>query len=194
MHSAEAFRYFLQRERLRTARTGGKFSVIGFLPRDEDDTPLWHFLAKILRRRLRVTDDICWLDDQRLGVLLPLTHGLGAWALADAVCKQFPDDIMPPLCTVYTYTCADTDGAAPITPTEDLSSPKPVSTLDMLYGTHAGLKRLLGINPSIISSYRQPALVAGNYHRTFAFTGLQKHQNWARFITSTNAVCRRGTP
>ena len=94
---------------------------------------MWHYLVKILKQRLRVTDDIGWLDDERLGVLLPLTPGPGAWALADAVCEQFPDDIMPPLCIVYTYIRAQIDGAAPAAPIEGLGSPKPVSTLDMLF-------------------------------------------------------------
>jgi len=73
-------------------------------------------LAKVLRQRLRCTDDFGWLDARQVGVVLPCTSAEGAWRLADAVCLRFPDRLPPPLCTVYAYPSDEeggTNGAAP---------------------------------------------------------------------------------
>jgi lipopolysaccharide/colanic/teichoic acid biosynthesis glycosyltransferase len=60
-------------------------------------------LLRILKRRLRITDEIGLLDEQRLAVVLPETCARGAWKVADDVLAAYPTTLHPPLCEVYTY-------------------------------------------------------------------------------------------
>jgi lipopolysaccharide/colanic/teichoic acid biosynthesis glycosyltransferase len=98
------FRTLMDRERGRADRLGQKFSVVAFTPRAEADaTADRETLVQILRRRVRLTDDVGWMDAGQLGVILPGTDAAGAWKLADDVCVAFPDHLPPPVCTVYSY-------------------------------------------------------------------------------------------
>jgi hypothetical protein len=137
VHSKNLFLYLLRRERARTELTEGKFSVIGFLPREPESVPVLRHLARILQQRVRITDDIGWLDDQQLGVLLPFTDDSGAWKLADAVCELFPDDIMPPLCTVYTHPYPASSGAGSNALAEEAKLVGPLEMLSL--HPHVGL-------------------------------------------------------
>jgi lipopolysaccharide/colanic/teichoic acid biosynthesis glycosyltransferase len=62
-------------------------------------------LAKLLTRRIRLTDRAGWLDDEHLGVLLPETRTAGAWALAEDICVTTMTEIPEArqACAVYTY-------------------------------------------------------------------------------------------
>src|SRR5437764_5402507 len=100
----DKLRRILERERVRADRTGEPLSLVAFAgrcPEPERTTP--SLVAKILRCRLRATDDIGWLDDRQIGVVLPTTPAAGAWKVAEDVCREFPPDLPPPVCTVYTY-------------------------------------------------------------------------------------------
>ena len=46
-------------------------------------------LARLLRRRLRTTDEAGWLDLDRIGVVLPATPPRGAWKVADDASPPF---------------------------------------------------------------------------------------------------------
>jgi lipopolysaccharide/colanic/teichoic acid biosynthesis glycosyltransferase len=52
---------------------------------------------------LRATDEIGWLEDHVIGVVLPNTTAYGAWKLAEDICLECLDDLSPPVCTVYSY-------------------------------------------------------------------------------------------
>ncbi|HUY31664.1 MAG TPA: sugar transferase [Pirellulales bacterium] len=104
LHDVAHLRRVLERERARSDRTGDPFSFLIFTPRGKEfELATWRRLAKILKRRLRLTDDAGWLDGERIGVVLPHTPASGAWKLADDVCLEFPPRTPPPLCEVYTY-------------------------------------------------------------------------------------------
>jgi lipopolysaccharide/colanic/teichoic acid biosynthesis glycosyltransferase len=116
------FLRLMQRERARADRAGSQFSLL-VLGADRAPGGAWsghgratlHHLLRLLRRRLRVTDDVGWLDRRHLGVILPDTPAWGAWSLVDDLCLAFPTDIPLFHCKVYVYPAegpeAD-DGAA----------------------------------------------------------------------------------
>ena len=104
MYSVAQFDRVLRRERARTDRNGDPFAMIAFTPR-EDHEPQQTLvrLAKTLKRRLRFTDEIGWLESGKIGAVLPSTPADGAWKVADDVCLAFPPHCHPPHCEVYVY-------------------------------------------------------------------------------------------
>ncbi len=107
IYSVEEFREILQRERARTDRTGREFSLVGFdiecsfNPNDVD--AMAQSLVRLLKPRVRTTDEVGWFDKHRIGVVLPDTPTQGAWKLAKGVCQAISANAKPPFCTVYTY-------------------------------------------------------------------------------------------
>ena len=98
------FRKTLARERARAERLGDGFSLLALGVNDwRSGRPTLTHLARVLRRRLRMTDEAGWLDERRLGVILPGTPAWGAWTVADDLCRTFPADVPLPECKVYTY-------------------------------------------------------------------------------------------
>ncbi len=98
------FRRTLARERARAERLGDGFSLLALGVNDwRSGQPTLAHLARTVRRRLRVTDDVGWLDGRRLGVILPGTPAWGAWTVADDLCRTFPADVPLPECKVYSY-------------------------------------------------------------------------------------------
>jgi lipopolysaccharide/colanic/teichoic acid biosynthesis glycosyltransferase len=78
--------------------------MLVYEPRDEKTGPeALERLIAILRRRIRLTDDLGWLDARRLAVVLSGTGGAGAWALADDVAASYGTSSLPPHLTVYSY-------------------------------------------------------------------------------------------
>src|SRR5690606_32757479 len=60
-------------------------------------------LIKLLRKRLRITDDIGWLGPKQVGVLLPSTPTTGAWKVVSDILAAFPPELRLPQCRVYGY-------------------------------------------------------------------------------------------
>ena len=101
-------RRLLDVERVRADRTGEVLSLVVFTPRTDAATSATSaILARELRTRLRITDHAGWLDDQIVCAVLPFTPAAGAWKVADDLCLLFPEDVPPPICTVYTYPSAN---------------------------------------------------------------------------------------
>ena len=104
IYSPETFRQILERERIRADRYGGGFSLLAFdvgNKQREDDRV--HRLAQVVANRLRTCDEVGWLDEQRLGVVLPGTPPKGARKLADDVCHAIAGSMPAPASKVYTY-------------------------------------------------------------------------------------------
>jgi lipopolysaccharide/colanic/teichoic acid biosynthesis glycosyltransferase len=107
MHSAEQMRKVLQRERARADRTGQEVSLATFTPRSRQALPATAAcLLKILKGRLRSTDELGWLDEQRICVVFPNTGPRGAWTVVDDVGRMLPADVLPLRCQVYSYPSA----------------------------------------------------------------------------------------
>ena len=131
--TADQFRRLLARERSRTDRTGDKLAVIAFGPRcPELRRESLLRLVGILQKRLRTTDEIGWLDDEQVGVVLPGTPSAGAWKLADDICLEFPDHLPPTICTVYSYAGGEEIPEESATPAGD-SPGRAVAALDALF-------------------------------------------------------------
>ena len=104
VHSVEQLRWVLERERARSDRGSRVFSLLAFTLRDRGvDVEALESLLRILQDRLRFYDEVGWLEDGRIGVVLPDTPGAGAWKVADDVVAAYPLTFEPPLCQVYTY-------------------------------------------------------------------------------------------
>src|SRR6516162_5367074 len=78
--SPDRFHRVLDRERARADRTGDKLSLLAFAPRvARTDRATFCLVTKVLRGRMRVTDELGWLEDGRLAIVLPATPAAGAW-------------------------------------------------------------------------------------------------------------------
>jgi lipopolysaccharide/colanic/teichoic acid biosynthesis glycosyltransferase len=112
IHAPGQTRMILQRERSRADRSGTPLAVISFaLRRSGDANDCLPLLVRMCKKRFRVTDEIGWLNKRRVCAILPCTDAAGAWKVADDICRSFPDDIMPPLCTVHTFSSSPTNGS-----------------------------------------------------------------------------------
>lgn len=82
--------FFLERARFQANRTNASFCLLAFTIDDKDcDGKGVHILANILHERLRITDDKGYLEDGRIGVVLPDTPELGAHIVARDVCEKY---------------------------------------------------------------------------------------------------------
>lgn len=82
----------IERERARSDRTGTGFSLL--LLRADSGRQEKSTLARVasyLKKRLRTTDELGWLDDDRLCAVLSATLPTGAWKVAAEIQMNFPD-------------------------------------------------------------------------------------------------------
>jgi lipopolysaccharide/colanic/teichoic acid biosynthesis glycosyltransferase len=92
------------RERIRADRSGSPLSILVIdLPADRALNRDYDFLARLLDRRLRVTDTAGRLSDGRVAALLPDTPETGAWKVASDICDFYPVGHERPSCEVYVY-------------------------------------------------------------------------------------------
>jgi lipopolysaccharide/colanic/teichoic acid biosynthesis glycosyltransferase len=103
--SEKVFRQILERERARSDRYGGVFSLLVFNAADPNSNqPKRHVIAEILLNRVRPTDDVGWFEKYTLGVALPGTAHEGAIKLAEDICQKISAHKQPvPSFEVYTY-------------------------------------------------------------------------------------------
>ncbi len=138
----------LKRERARSDRTGEVFSLLVFTVghRSEDQKTLAH-LARILKRRIRLTDDAGFLDSHRFGVVLPATPVAGAWTVADDVCVCVPVGIPLPECSVYSYPSEwFDDGSTPGDSERTREAARPALAMEPLFVQHLPLwKRAIDV-------------------------------------------------
>lgn len=80
IHSVDEFKAILKYERARVDRAGSHFSLVALevegCLNDKDELKR---LLHALRERMRTTDQLGWLDDRTIGMLLPGTDMEGAW-------------------------------------------------------------------------------------------------------------------
>ncbi|MHC4560443.1 MAG: sugar transferase, partial [Planctomycetota bacterium] len=91
-------------ERARADRNQHSFSLLLFnIVNPEANSVGVQYLAQVIANRIRLTDEVGWFDNERIGVLLPHTSTAGARILADDVCQAIAARASLPEYTVYTY-------------------------------------------------------------------------------------------
>jgi lipopolysaccharide/colanic/teichoic acid biosynthesis glycosyltransferase len=150
--SAEVFRRLLARERARTDRNHDPFSLLTFAARSRgDETRLFAVLTEVFGDRLRNTDESGWLDDHRIGVVLPSTPAGGAWKLAEDLLAMLPPDFAAPYCYPWDDDEEESIASADDTPADQptVKSParKPVRSLEPTFAVATPLwKRAIDIS------------------------------------------------
>ena len=105
IHSSDAFRTILDRERARAERTGQFFSLVvfGIVRENGTDAASLERLGNVLVQKVRVCDEVGWYDGNHIGTILPGTSAEGARQFADII-KERIKDVAPRLtCTIYSY-------------------------------------------------------------------------------------------
>lgn len=104
IHSVGGFRNILSNEQDRAGRSQEEFSLVVFSMNGTGpgSTQFGH-LAEAVIGRIRSTDEVGWLDNQRLGVVLPYTSAAGARRLAADVCRACSATGVVPDQTIYAY-------------------------------------------------------------------------------------------
>ena len=106
------FRTVLERECARAIRHGHGFSLVTFNVRANGGGRVSaNRLVDVLASNLRSTDEIGWIEDTHLGILLYNTPPADAWHFARKVCKKNAAQLD---CSVYAYPPLwdEADGAA----------------------------------------------------------------------------------
>jgi hypothetical protein len=104
LDSPARFRKVLGRERACADLSGQPLSLLTFAARERESAEAtFQELEQILKRRLRCTDAVGWLDGEHLAVALPSTPREGAAQVADDICVSFPIHRLPPFCEIYCY-------------------------------------------------------------------------------------------
>ncbi|MGE0606921.1 MAG: sugar transferase [Pirellulales bacterium] len=96
-------RALLDRERARSDRTGVVFSLLIYTCSGHNREAQLRALVRLLRRRIRATDEAGWLDGGRLGVLLLDAPHAGASRVAEDVLVNWPAGLPQPACEICTY-------------------------------------------------------------------------------------------
>ena len=104
IYSAKELQAILKYERARADRASSQFSLVALgLNGHQEDKHEPQTLIQALQDRIRTTDILGWLDDQRLGVLLPGTDPKGARVFAVNFEKHYYGERQPAPFTVYSY-------------------------------------------------------------------------------------------
>jgi lipopolysaccharide/colanic/teichoic acid biosynthesis glycosyltransferase len=127
LHERADIEAIIFRESARCERTGHEFSLVVF------DIPLNHrstkLLGRILRERVRATDEVGWFDERRLCAVLPDTGPEGARHFVAGVTRRAHSGGLEPLCTIYAYPSAWLTPAEVSRP-EDAAKDKPADDQD----------------------------------------------------------------
>jgi lipopolysaccharide/colanic/teichoic acid biosynthesis glycosyltransferase len=153
LHSSSALKQILKRERARTDRTAEGFSFLVFSsPARDGNGFVLGRLARILKRRLRSTDEAGWMEPGQIGVVLPATPPRGAWKLADDLGSRMKSDRAALACEVYYYPSDVTpDQTSPGGGVQIPSDQKPIYPMETLFVQGLPVwKRCLDVTGAVI--------------------------------------------
>jgi len=103
-HNWERFSRLIHRERSRALRSGQTFCLIRFEIEDEATAArVIKVLAFRAEERMPEIDEVGWMCDGRLGVLVPYATCASAWKLVDEIYGGLDDLGRLPPCDVYIY-------------------------------------------------------------------------------------------
>lgn len=112
IHLPPEFRKILVRECARAERTGLHFALVRFnTERSKDGHKMQVKLAGLLKRRIRLTDELGWLEDNQIGVLLYNTDADNAIRFVAGLKNDGLDDVSDFSYEVYVYPCDQPDDA-----------------------------------------------------------------------------------
>ena len=105
IHSSDAFRAVLERERSRSERTGQIFSLVifGFNSGNGTGAASLARLGNDITRKIRKSDEVGWYDENRIGTILIGTSAEGAWQFIEIIKKRIVEVEPDLICTVYSY-------------------------------------------------------------------------------------------
>lgn len=102
--SPAVFQTLLRHERCRTDRDDGHFSLVVFdIIGAAGSSRNIRLIAERIRERMRSIDEVGWLDDRRIGVLLPICDGNGGEKFALRVTEGFTGRFPFIPWTAYSY-------------------------------------------------------------------------------------------
>jgi lipopolysaccharide/colanic/teichoic acid biosynthesis glycosyltransferase len=132
----EQVRVILERERARAERNGDPLALLTFAVAAGRWEPApAAALARALRGRLRITDEVGWLDGRHLCAVLPGAAAEGAWRVLDDILASPGVARTRLVCTVYVYP-AEGPGAGGAPGAVGRPVPgagRPVAPLDALF-------------------------------------------------------------
>ena len=102
LHSPDRLRTIIHCERDRTDRTGEGFSLLTLTANDLIKCKL-AAVAKIIKNRMRSTDEAGWLDRRTITVVMPNTKAEGARVFVNDVFQRLPDGHIMPECSIRCY-------------------------------------------------------------------------------------------
>jgi len=104
LHLPKSLQPALQRERIRTDRTGHPFSWVVFSLNGElHSKRTLQRLAYLIARRARMTDEVGWYDQTAVSVILPVTDETGAACFKRDIVHLAAEDGIYPSAAVYSY-------------------------------------------------------------------------------------------
>ena len=93
--SVEDFRRLIENERARVDRSGHCFSVVSFnLGTSKENVQLNNSFLEVLKKRLRSTDEIGFIDEDHIGVLLHNTPPDAASCFTDHIRGKIESEIL----------------------------------------------------------------------------------------------------
>lgn len=104
LHSEKEFSAIVEREQERANRHNSLFSLVAFSVGDTDrDRSITYRLVKVLNKRLRLIDEVGWLETGLLGVLLPGTQAKDAQRFAEDISRKISNRKLHSFFKSYTY-------------------------------------------------------------------------------------------
>ena len=101
-HTSGQMARALRCERARASRTGEAFSLLVFRWLDADDQRAGQrALRFLLHRRLRETDQVGWLSNGEVGVVLPFANASAVRAIVDGLIASYPTTRARLACDIY---------------------------------------------------------------------------------------------
>jgi len=99
------FRAAIEREQARAERNGHQvtLAVIPVNGHPDSRMSLPPRVMEAFAGRIRLMDEAGWLDDARIGVLMPCTSCRGAWCMIDDLCRIAEGRLSASDCKVYVY-------------------------------------------------------------------------------------------
>ncbi len=103
LYEEPEFHHLVKRERELSDRSGTPFSLVSISVSDPDDRIYLQEMIRIVLKRMRAIDEIGWMDDGHIGILLAGTDGGGSRIFSMDLADTFHRAGLRPSITVFHY-------------------------------------------------------------------------------------------